>query len=344
MEVQQKIRKNRNPITSECQIIPSATTLKRGRLVLGVLLCIRGNKIHYYSFITQGKQAVFEEWLFKMPVQLGQRKVKDFKELKTLLRTNVVFDSKDSKVDDKICKTRRNLENFEEIRKTFSNIEATVISNAINSSTIKIIKSIANLKEVVEFGFESQNKKAQTIQDSLEHLDNYSQILEMRIQKLKDEIELINITHEYHVTNSLNFNGCNFQTQEDVFEKYHYAPTNASEQQSTAGEKEARNHRAKMEEDMPEDTPPGDDEVRVFRFGEAIQSRHWDKFYRYYSKIDILDVIYAEINWLKDHNYAAEVERIAPLVMGKSPPITSQPKQTSLYAVFEILRTSRISR
>lgn len=348
MEVPSRIRKNVNPITSECQIIPNATTLKRGRLVLGVLLCIRGNKIHYYSFVTQGKQSVFEEWLFRMPVYLGLNKIKDFQQLKSVLQTSINI-KKDINVDDTTKERKASVrqeikENaFDEIRKTFSHIEAVTISNAVNASANKILDSINGLTENIKSGFNVLDIKAQTNKDLIESIVDHNLTLARKIQDLEREISSLEVTNEYHVSNSLNFNDCNFNTNDDLYERYHHT-SHHDDEQSTAGGNGAQSFQEHTYEDTPDNSPFGDGGVRVFESGEVIKEHHWDAFYHHYSKIDILDVIYAEIQWLKNNNYKLVVEQLAPLVMGISPPILHQPKMTSLFTVFKILRTSRISR
>lgn len=351
-----KIRKHINPITSESQILPCATMLKRGRLSLGVLLCIRGNKVHYYSFITQGKLAVYEEWLFKMPVQLGQVRVKDFNQLKQLMTGKQVDNNSNSSNNLENRNKGNNLENrnkcerkscakctnydFAAIRATFDKIEATVLTNTINSNFERIFHTINNLEDSLHGKIEDVNNKTRILEDDIQLVIDQNLSLNRKIDELKTLIGSLDLTHEVHVSNSIAFQDCYFNSQ----------AANLFEEQSTAGdttmhdseEKDSSTHHMDSKHDYHESEE--DHEIRVFSVGDYIQRHHWDKFRRYYMKMEILDVVYAEIEWLKRYNYLEAVEQLAPLVMGRSPPIINQPKDQSLNTIFGILRTSRICR
>lgn len=342
------------PIKSEDQILPSAAILKRGRLDLGVVLCIRGNKIHYYSFINQRKVAVFENWLFQMPVKLGQQCVRDFVHLKKLM--TVKIENQDNKCTRKINGVHKDL--FSNIRATFSKVEAITLSNCINTNSntmfekldliykdIKDLKMISNNNErdiqaiLKQFSCASERDKVKT-RIQMEQISELADTISTLERELK-ALRLENYHQENHVTTTLNFNDCYFNQPTEEYQSKastFFEDEDLRDQQSNASE---------VDEDPNElkcGTSSDKDKVRVFTVNSVITEHHWNKFQMYYSKYPLMDVFFAEITWMKNNGMLELVEQIAPYIMGKAPPILDQPVVQSLWILFNILRTSRICR
>lgn len=335
--IESKGRRHITPVKSEDQIIPAAAILKRGRLDLGVVLCIRGNKVHYYSFISQGKVAVFEDWLFKMPVKLGQRPVEDFSHLKKLLKENFVREKK----------TKKDVPPSFNIRNVFSKIEATTLSNCINSNTCTILKhldeAIIEIKESNNSAFNRMemkiSNKTRHIQERIENLAAEIFAIQVQLEKLRDNNFRSGneqYYNEFHVTNSLNFQDCYFEQPVEEFR----SPTFKEPQQQSA----ASDDEDPTPESKDHDSTTDEACVSIFRINSVIKEHHWKKFLNYYRRYSIIDVYFSELQWMRDTGMSELIERVAPYVMGNDPPIKYSSVEESLRILFDILRTSRIRR
>lgn len=352
-----KVRRNITPVKLEDQIIPAAAVLKRGRLDLGVILCIRGNKVHYYSFILQKKVSVFEEWLFKMPVKFGQQLVNDIDHLKKMMKKQSL---PKCSVKDKEKEKAKDVPklNFNTIRDTFSNIEAVTLSNSINSSLCTITSAIDRLAHEVS----SNNKfirsiqqdcckvahnlaeseiKTRTTQEQLNALDAKISALDSHLINLhKYNLNDRSGTHqEIHVTNSLTFQDCNFNKPAEEYEQA--STTTTQPEQSNASDRDEdpliNNSETSDSDNEREDFP-------IFKVQTTLMEHHWKRFQLYYKRFNIFDVYFSEIQWMRNNGMLELVRKLAPYVLGQAPPIKHQPVGKSLRILFDILRTSRVCR
>lgn len=351
-----KVRRHITPIKSENQIIPAAAVLKRGRLDLGVVLCIRGNKVHYYSFIKQGKESVFEEWLFRMPVKLGQQRVENFIHLKKLLSTVHTKDKRVSDIDNhNVNDTKREKEKetercvhgdlFSSIRQTFSKVEAVTLANCVNENSCTIIDKLNEIHNLLKTSKVEMRKNQTEMQfETQMHLERIEALNNTisTLQKKLNDLSLINNYQENHATTTLNFNGCYFNQPADEFLNREEASTNSGTQQKRPSASESEDD----QEFESANTLDSSDEdgVNVFKVNSVINEHHWNKFQMYYRRFPIMDVFFSEITWMKKHGMFELVREIAPYVMGPAPPIQRKPIIQSLRILFNILRTSRICR
>lgn len=334
-----KVRKHITPVKAEDQIIPAAAVLKRGRLDLGVVLCIRGNKIHYYSFASQGKVSVFEDWLFKMPVKLGLKPVSDFNHLKNLFKLNL------QNVNHKE-KTKKDVPvNFKTIQNVFSKIEAVTLSNCINSNTCAILKQLDKLTIDIKRNSEETRKfevkileEARTTQERINGLTEDISTIHDQLNDVKNKInyEFSGNNHqhqEFHVTNSLYVKDCYFEQPVESFRK------------SASEEKQKQSNASAQDTDSPKTQETSEEEnLLVFRVNSVIKEHHWKKFLMHYRSYSIIDVYFSELQWMRDMGMFELVKKVAPYVMGDNPLIERYTVEKSLRILFDILRTSHICR
>lgn len=361
----ESLRKRKISTPSVDQLTPIATTLKRGRLDLGVLICIRGKKIHYYNFIEQRKVSVFDDWLFRLSVTYGGQRVTDLSHLQKLVRQPLI----------------EKIEQHQEILILEKKLDT--LSNTLETQNTEIKHEISQLQSRLN----SVNKSTQLI------------------NKISEQIEKLDFTNEYHVNNSLTFSNCHFNNHEDYahsqYEHEQYEsnediedetsqfyydqrdPTSETfgsntstdqrrghthqndsnkQYQSSSHPYTSSNERSQNTSQQcnsswfnasdtrihteASDTNEGDNDVKlvpVFKFSGELKSWYLERFIKYYSKFHIFDVIYSELNWLKSRANLETFSIVAQMFDANRTDIHHRPHHY-LKRLFEILRTSRIER
>lgn len=334
----QVLKRNYTPSPCEDQTLPHASIIKRGRLAIGVVLFIRGNKIHYYSPTLQKKISVFSHWMFSQPVRLGDKIVNDFEHLKKLMKISL---------EDLFGKQRQQQ-------------NLTICNNSLKEKINDISDSMSRL--LVEFDLQNTriNKELEILNASQSRINEEIKILNNTVNQIT--------TNEVHTTNVLNFSNCEFNRDDGHYfddennpdaknwhsadEKYdnedcfHY-PKNSSHNNSNtsdAAEASASNSSDARKAKYQDNTNVEEEkEIPLFTWKRNLKNAHLKSFTNYYQQFHTVDVIFSELKWLKEKNHLDAFKSVAAIYNAYKP-FEFRPELELLQQVFEALRTSHIVR
>lgn len=332
----------------ENQIFARASVIKRGRLAIGIVLFVRGNKIHYYSPAHQKKISVFSDWLFSMPVSLGDKQIKDFDQFKTELTVSREI----------ISFEKQRHRNIKDIRNVFSNIETQVISNSVATLTNQITKQNESLQRQLTSIQETLKKQDQPTRFIDNNINTNIAHIEKELQKLREVIKQIDISQETHVTNELKFENCHFATNEQSRGDQFNDQSQENSDDDTipdASQDGWQQSSEDSDEDIASDAASAhEDTHRLYQTdkGTAFHLFCWKKslsaykrraFINYYKQFPIVDVVHGELQWLKEHNHLDAFTCVAAL-FDRGKPYQFEPRYQFLSSLFDILKFSRLNR